>query len=260
MPLAFSFFSSKNLVPPTAAGPEFLGAQQVDENPPATKKAAPSSPFPVNSPFSGSNPLIPQQENSNQEKLGHDETVLLTKPEPPPLPPPERRPSTGGLAAMVLSQSDIAAPPLNKRLSLIPGTAVSSESARSVDSSSLCLPSTLSPTEVEVLKQELQAEIEQVKNDLFGAVMGVSALKDRLDGIESQVQQPAAANAFPSRSELETWMSAWLEAHLGEILERTLSPVLSKFSTQGLLRLPLSPAELQSSLSQPPVILTSTPV
>jgi hypothetical protein len=113
---------------------------------------------------------------------------------------------------------------------------------------------------VEVLKQELQAEIEQVKNDLFGAVMGVSALKDRLDGVESQVQQPAAANVFPSRSELETWMSAWLEAHLGEILERTLSPVLSKFSTQGLLRLPLSPAELQSSLSQPPVILTSTPV
>ncbi|MBV6501345.1 MAG: hypothetical protein CJBNEKGG_03855 [Prosthecobacter sp.] len=162
---------------------------------------------------------------------------------------------------MVLSQSDIAAPPLNKRLPPTPGAAVSSEPARPVESTSLRPSSTPSPTEVDALKQELQAEIEQVKNDLFGAVMGVSALKDRLDGIESQVQQTGAeSSSFPSRSELETWMSAWLEARLGEALERTLTPVLNKFSTQGLLRLPLPPAELHSSLSQPPVILTSTPV
>lgn len=114
--------------------------------------------------------------------------------------------------------------------------------------------------EVDALKQEFQAEIEQVKNDLFGAVMGVSALKDRLDGIESQVQQTTVAPSFPSRSELETWMSSWLETHLGEVLERTLGTVLGKFSTQGLLRTPLTQTELQASLSQPPVILTSTPL
>lgn len=190
-----------------------------------------------------------------------EETVFLSKPQPPPLPLLERRPSTCGLAAMVLSQSDISAPPLNKRLSPPPLAAISPEPVRSVESSSPT-PGTSAPTTVEVdaLKQEFQAEIEQVKNDLFGAVMGVSALKDRLDGIESLVQQTTAEPHFPSRSELETWMSSWLETHLGEVLERTLGTVLGKFSTQGLLRTPLTQTELQASLSQPPVILTSTPL
>lgn len=162
---------------------------------------------------------------------------------------------------MVLSQSDISAPPLNKRLSPPPLAATAPEPARSHESSSLP-PGASAPTTVEVdaLKQEFQAEIEQVKNDLFGAVMGVSALKDRLDGIETQVQQTTVEPIFPSRSELETWMSSWLETHLGEVLERTLGAVLGKFSTQGLLRTPLTQTELQASLSQPPVILTSTPL
>lgn len=254
MPLAFSFFSSKNSTSPSSAGPEFFGAQQVDANVSELKKTAPSSPFPVNAAFSGSHLLPPQEQQPSQEQLLDEETVLLARPEPPPLPLPERRPSTGGLAAMVLSQSDIAAPPLNKRLSSIPGTAVT------IESSSLCPPSTPPVPDLDALKQELQTEIEQVKNDLFGAVMGVSALKDRLDGIESQVQQSVAEPALPSRNDLEIWMTTWLEKRLDEVLERTLAPVLNKFSTQGLLRLPLSPAELHSTLSQPPVILTSTPV
>ena len=162
---------------------------------------------------------------------------------------------------MVLSQSDISAPPLNKRLSPPSLAANSPEPVRPVESSNL-LPSASAPTtlEVDALKQEFQAEIEQVKNDLFGAVMGVSALKDRLDGIESQVQQTTVQPNFPSRSELETWMSSWLETHLSEVLERTLGSVLGKFSSQGLLRTPLTQTELQASLSQPPVILTSTPL
>ena len=193
--------------------------------------------------------------------MGKEEVGFPTKSTPPPLPQLERRPSTCGLAAMVLSQSDISAPPLNKRLCPPPITAISPEPVRSPESSSLP-PSASAPTtvDVDVLKQEFQAEIEQVKNDLFGAVMGVSALKDRLDGIESQVQQTPVQPSLPSRSELETWMSSWLETHLGEALERTLGSVLGKFSSQGLLRTPLSHAELQATLSQPPVILTSTPL
>lgn len=259
MPLAFSFFSSKNSAQPSPAGSQFIGAHPIDESPAPPNKKTPSSPFPVNSPFPGGSPLIPQDEPISTEHTDIDETVLLTK--PPPLPLPERRPSTGGLAAIALTQSEIAAPPLNKRLSLLPGTTASSEPAKPADSTSQPYLSPPPLADVEALRQELQSEIEQVKNDLFGAVMGVSALKDRLDGIESQVQPPAADEpAFPSRNELEAWMSTWLETRLGEVLERSLAPVLTKFSTQGLLRLPISPAELNSTLSQPPVIITSTPV
>lgn len=261
MPLAFSFFSSKNSALPASAGPEFAGAQQVDAIAAESKPTPPSSPFPIHSPISGSDLLPPQGQQFSHGQIGKEQTVFPTKPTPPPLPQPERRPSTCGLAAMVLSQSDISAPPLNKRLSPPPLAAISPEPVRSHESSNL-LPSTSAPTTVEVdaLKQEFQAEIEQVKNDLFGAVMGVSALKDRLDGIESQVQQTTVQPNFPSRSELETWMSSWLETHLSEVLERTLGSVLGKFSSQGLLRTPLSHAELQATLSQPPVILTSTPL
>lgn len=261
MPLAFSFFSSKNSVTPSSAGAEFAGTQQVDANASESNAKPPSSPFPITSSFFGSDLLVSQEKPSNHEQDGLAETAFLTKSEPPHLPQPERLPTTCGLAAMVLSQSDISAPPLNKRLSPPPLAAIAPEPVRSVESSSPS-PGVSTPTTVEVdaLKQEFQTEIEQVKNDLFGAVMGVSALKDRLDGIESQVQQTTAEPPFPSRSELETWMSCWLETHLGEALERTLGPILGKFSTQGLLRTPLSHAELQASLSQPPVILTSTPL
>jgi hypothetical protein len=259
MPLAFSFFSSKNPAAPSSAGPDFAGAQQVDANASESSKKPPSSPFPVNSALSGSDLLLSHEQQPSHGQNVIEETFFLSKSEPPPLPQPERRPSTCGLAALVLSQSDISAPPLNKRLSPPPAAALASEPANPVEPSSTH-PSAATPTEVDALKQEFQAEIEQVKNDLFGAVMGVSALKDRLDGIESQVQQTAVEPGYPSRSELETWVSSWLETHLGEALERTLGPVLSKFSTQGLLRTPLSHAELQATLSQPPVILTSTPL
>jgi hypothetical protein len=124
-------------------------------------------------------------------------------------------------------------------------------------------------------QDQLQEEIELVKNDLFGAVMGVSALKDRLDGLESQLSQmqgtaPAtevpAAVSVPSRADVESWISSWMETHLSVALERALAAsqeqMMASLSTLAFFRAaaPLSSGSRQTSLAQPPVILTATPV
>lgn len=116
---------------------------------------------------------------------------------------------------------------------------------------------------IESLRGEVMNEIEQVKNDLFGAVMGVSALKDRLDGLEQQVTSlPAAAPVMdpPTRAEVEQWTADWLGRQLEPAVEGALVPLLEKIATKSRLRLPFTPADAATALSQPPVILTCTPV
>jgi hypothetical protein len=130
-----------------------------------------------------------------------------------------------------------------------------------------------------------------VKNDLFGAVMGVSALKDRMDGLETQVathhsavgqvselvkisesiQAKVEANTHPgmeapSREMIETWVQAWLEEHLARAMERAMGSAIERVmaaqSTLAFLRpapgLPMG-TDPRDFLSAPPAILAATP-
>ena len=188
---------------------------------------------------------------------------------------PMRKESTG-FAAMVVNQSETAAPPLNRRppspfpvapvqqsQPLFPSAPVVNHEPwhASVDQME-------APQSLEMLKEELQHEIEQVKADLFGAAMGVSALKDRLDGMESAVaaQAVTAASSPLSREEVQSWVSQWLEQHLPEALERAISQAQQKMtgslSTQHYFRQPIQTHHIDrhKALIHPPIILASTPL
>ncbi len=227
----------------------------------------------------------------------------------PPFPPapssvgmaqPEKKAPQKGLAALVVHQSERDAPPLNRRPQTSPFPSSAPEALkepgfRDVPGASPLVAASgpgfesLQPAAGEMprapasepleqggLRQDqLQEEIELVKNDLFGAVMGVSALKDRLDGLESQLSQmqgahpsaevPAVVPA-PSRADVESWISSWMETHLSVALERALAAsqeqMMASLSTLAFFRAaaPLSAGSRQSFLAQPPVVLTATPV
>lgn len=120
---------------------------------------------------------------------------------------------------------------------------------------------------LEEVREALQEEINQVRNDLFGAVMGVSALKDRLDDLETTTTQNLPAPSPPiDRAEIESWISAWLEAHLPAALDRALFRLEDKthgtLSTTTWFRQPvhIPSADRHTFLSQPPVVIASAPV
>ncbi|WP_146854246.1 hypothetical protein [Brevifollis gellanilyticus] len=219
---------------------------------------------------------------------------------------PERQVFHKGLAAMVVNQCEKEAPPFSRRppiTSPFPATTPESMVAKgfqeaivaaSVPASPASAPSVFhavervkvpepaplpepQPLQPDPARQELQDEIEQVKNDLFGAVMGVSALKDRLDGLEAQLSRIQTAPlipappvvvpaAGPSRSEVESLISSWMETHLSAAVERFMTAsqkqMMSSLSTLAFFRAatPLGGTDRQSFLAQPPVVLTATPV
>lgn len=308
MPLAFSFFTSKRsqaAMPADVSGAAST-AQEADSQginvstlpEVEVSSSVPQSPFPVKmsaEPVTGQFPMepvpsqdwgtaptliLPAAQQAAEEVAG---TVL-----------PERRTQQRGLAALAVHQSEREAPPLNRRpitspfpmtpadlgLAMMPAQEAPAQpfglaSAAMVQPVDLGAPrpasGPLSP-DPDAMRQELQEEIEQVKNDLFGAVMGVSALKDRLDGLESQFSQrqmtapQVTAAPATSRLEVESWVNSWMEAHLPAALERAFTAsqerMMASLSTLAFFRTatPLSGAERQSFLAQPPVILTATPV
>jgi len=207
-------------------------------------------------------------------------TLILTSSEGSSSTPyvtlPEKRESLKGLAALVVNQSAQEAPPLNRQrpptfpISSVAGQSIAiQESLLDRPDAQVADQSTF--PEADTLRDELHHEIEQVKNDLFGAVMGVSALKDRLDGLESQLTQiqsapDAVSSSSATRAEITNWMSTWLEEHLPAALERALATAqernLGAMSTTAYFHTTtrLSDTDRQSFLNHPPVILTSTPV
>lgn len=306
MPLAFSFFTSKSApvsVPAEAAAVVPSSVQEADFQ---SKSAFQS--FPPHSPFPTHQAVVDESVSTMPAVPTEDWQTAATLILPPSLPAPstagmaqpEKRAPQKGLAALVVHQSEKDAPPLNRRPLTSPFPSSSPESLaepgfRDVPGASPiaalsgpgleCLqpaagetPSSpgSAPLEQGCMRQDqLQEEIELVKNDLFGAVMGVSALKDRLDGLESQLSQmqgtaPAtevpAAVPVPSRADVESWISSWMETHLSVALERALAAsqeqMMASLSTLAFFRAaaPLGAGSRQTSLAQPPVILTATPV
>lgn len=71
------------------------------------------------------------------------------------------------------------------------------------------------------------AQIEQLRNDIFGIAMNVSALNDRLDRMEQrlpQTGQSLQAGIATLRGEIETW----LENHLNAAVEHCMHRITSR--------------------------------
>ena len=284
MPLAFSFFGTKRLLP-SPESPVQEGLPAIQESYGHVGDAIeiskiPESPFPSkDSPFSTGDSGFPSTAETGALEL--PPTIFL-----PPLHSPskhevvlpERRENAKGLAAMVVRQSEFEAPPLNKR-SPFPSSPFSqalSSPFSDLPTRRETNPPAPQPSEVlevpdlDTLRQELHAEIEQVKNDLFGAVMGVSALKDRLDGLEAQLNRAESSPTPPQPEpplslEIEPVITSWLDDHLPAAIERMLADAqVRMLGTPGAAffrsSITLSESERQNLFSQPPVILNSVPV
>lgn len=71
------------------------------------------------------------------------------------------------------------------------------------------------------------AQIEQLRNDIFGIAMNVSALNDRLDRMEQRIPQAGQsvqAGIATLRGEIETW----LEKHLNGAVEHCMHQIISR--------------------------------
>jgi hypothetical protein len=139
-------------------------------------------------------------------------------------------------------------------------------------------PNQISGRELAQLRVDMRQEIEEVKNDLFGAAMGVNALKDRLDGLEAQVvtqAMQAAAESLkspspaPTRDEIHAWVREWLQEHLPaavqaaveKALETVAEPNAAIAPSSDFFRMPTTPQGQNSTpvFSQAPMILSTRP-
>jgi len=90
----------------------------------------------------------------------------------------------------------------------------------------------LSPAAVQPQFQgtnDWSAQMEQLRNDLFGIAMSVSALNDRLDRLE----QRASSSASPAQASLATLraeIESWLENHLNAAVEHCMQRIMSRSS------------------------------
>lgn len=77
------------------------------------------------------------------------------------------------------------------------------------------------------LAHDLPAQMDQLRNDIFGIAMNASALNDRLDRMEQrlpQAGQSVQAGITALRGEIETW----LENHLNAAVEHCMNQIISR--------------------------------
>lgn len=77
------------------------------------------------------------------------------------------------------------------------------------------------------LGHDYAVQIDQLRNDIFGIAMNVSALSDRLDRLEQRI--PAAGQSMQAgvatlRAEIETW----LEKHLNTAVEHCMHRIIQR--------------------------------
>jgi len=74
---------------------------------------------------------------------------------------------------------------------------------------------------------DLPAQIDQLRNDIFGIAMNVSAMNDRIDRMEQRLPQAghsAQAGIATLRGEIETW----LENHLNAAVEHCMNQIINR--------------------------------
>lgn len=195
----------------------------------------------------------------------------------------------GGLAALAVQQSASGplAPPSRRLAScMAPGSALAASLALAtqtpaptsppVESPQVAVPATnhfnavqsLQSRDLAQLRVELETELEQMRHDLFGAAMGVSTLKDRLDGLESSQEPKSAVPEHISAGGIELLVQNWLDAHLSSrveqavqaTLDQALQQTINRLSSHEFFRLtaPLPDFCAETFLSQPPQILSAS--
>lgn len=309
MPLPFSIFSNyRSGLADSSAKPapadavsafqEWLqetAAKEVDAMMPREAKAALAAPpaAPVES--VGETAKEIQAEAPAADSLLFRESSSLATPPPLPVEQPVAKTPSGPLAKPEFksvitvkpapeSRSLAAEPP-----ALPPMPSSTPPPAAGEGWSANQAPNLISSRELAQLKLDIHQEIEEVKNDLFGAAMGVNALKDRLDGLESQVVTQTAeavtpANAAPApgsafqnptggatREEVQAWVHEWLQAHLTEAVQAAFEKVLATaaeqvtatLSSNEFFRMPIRPPQPAQEpvplFSRAPLILSSRP-
>lgn len=72
--------------------------------------------------------------------------------------------------------------------------------------------------------QDWPAQIEQLRNDIFGIAMNVSALNDRIDRMEQRLPQSGQSGIATLRAEIESW----LENHLNAAVEHCMHQIINR--------------------------------
>lgn len=70
-------------------------------------------------------------------------------------------------------------------------------------------------------------QIEQLRNDIFGIAMSVSALSDRIDRLEQRVPQ-GGQSTQEGLAILRGEIEAWLENHLNSAVEHCMHRIVSR--------------------------------
>ncbi|OYW75384.1 MAG: hypothetical protein B7Z37_13835 [Verrucomicrobia bacterium 12-59-8] len=87
------------------------------------------------------------------------------------------------------------------------------------------LPPSLEPSsKVAVTVQDLPAQMEQLRNDIFGIAMNASALNDRLDRLEQRIPTAGQSGIATLRGEIEIW----LENHLNAAVEHCMNQIINR--------------------------------
>lgn len=87
------------------------------------------------------------------------------------------------------------------------------------------------------LGHDLPAQIEQLRNDIFGIAMNVSALNDRMDRLEQRLP-PAGQSAQAGIAALRGEIENWLENHLHAAVEHCMHQIISR--TNSIVSNPLN--------------------
>lgn len=77
-----------------------------------------------------------------------------------------------------------------------------------------------SPLPSASVMEDFSAQLEQLRNDVFGIAMSVSALNDRLDRLEQRA--PQGAHLQSAITTMQGQIETWLESHLGSAVEHCL--------------------------------------
>ena len=122
--------------------------------------------------------------------------------------------------------------------------------------------------ELAEVRLEVRDEIEQVKNDLFGAAMGVSALRDRMDSFEALACREASeARALELRDGLRRELRDWLRTQIDDAVKEAMAQalefarreLLASLSSGEFFRLSELPSQ-PATLAEEPQILSSRPL
>lgn len=219
MPLAFSFSTQRHSFDSESAGRTGGAAvlEAVMQQPPGVISTEPlllGTPGNTFAPPSVIDmaPMMGKPPVMNVQPPGERERAAVLAAMFPPAPSPNQRPP-------------LAAEPPRPPLMLLADTISMPQPAPVAQAPSTPL---LQP------QPEWAVQMEQLRNDIFGIAMSVSALNDRLDRLDQRGSPQAGASLATLRSEIEVW----LENHLSAAVEHCIHRIATRASAPAASAVP----------------------